>query len=131
MTIYWVLGGIVALVVLYLATSGPSVVSLVQKAKKEESVEPILKAAKGLSPKRRSYFFQQSIELLWRSYERELATEVLREFVAMHPDEKICQYWLDQALEHEGRMARRVLGRQFLDTYYRPDVAATCGIASS
>ncbi len=130
MAIY-LLGGIVVLAVIYSFLSGPSVIRLVQQAKQEGDPRPLLEVAKDLSPARRSYFFQQAIDILWRSYERELATKVLREFVTLHPNEKICQYWLQQALELEGRTARKVLGSEFLDNYYRPDVAATCGIASS
>lgn len=129
MAIY-MLGGIVVLAVIYSFLAGPSVVRLVQQAQDKGDPEPILNVAKGLPPARRSYFFQQAIDILWRCYERELATKVIREFVTLHPNEKICQYWLKQALELEGGTARKVLGSEFVDNYYRPDVAATCGFAS-
>lgn len=122
--------GALAIAVLLLRR-GPSLLRAVQEAEAQQDIQPIRHAVEQLSGKRRSHFFQRSIEILWQKWERELAAQVIQEFATLHPDEKISQYWIRQVLEFEPQTANKAFSSSFLEAHYRPEVAAMCGIASS
>ncbi len=110
---------------------GPSLITVVKEAEAQQDIKPIMTAVEKLSGKRRSYFMQQTIEILWRKWERELAANVIEQFAKLHPEEKISQYWIRQVLEFEPKAAKKAFTSSFLDNHYQADVAAMCGVASS
>jgi hypothetical protein len=111
--------------------SGPTVSRIVDLAIEDRDPSPILKAAESIPPQKRSQFFQQAITMLWENFERPLAIAVARTFAEQHSGEKICQFWLKQAMEVEPTEARKHFDEGFLKTHYNPDLAACCGKTSS
>lgn len=96
------------------AIASKSISALVMEGQKlEESAQPS--------------FFLQSIEQLWNRWHRDLAAELVRDFVLMFPEEKLGQYWLQQILEIEPEIAEKLLYQEFLEVYYKPTIAAGCG----
>ena len=71
--------------------------------------------------------YNVAIRSIWDAYQRPLACELVRELGSRHPSARITQYWIKQALEVEPEAARRILGEEFLNDVYRPEVARQCG----
>lgn len=125
---------VVALVVGYFVTRrglAPGAGKLVDAAIEQGSVAPIVEAAGQLGPVQRSALFQQALTILWEEFQRPLAVQLAKEYAAEHSDEKICQFWLKQAMEVEPLSAKKTFDDTFLKTHYRPEVAACCGKTSS
>jgi len=71
--------------------------------------------------------FNHVIRRLWDAYERNLATVLVRELAEQHHETQIAQYWLKQVLTAEPAIARQVMSKEFVETYFQPEVAAKCG----
>jgi hypothetical protein len=106
-----------------------AVASLVKEAVAEGKVKPIMRAGLELDSSAQPPFFLRAIEVLWNTWQRELAAQLAHDFVMLHPNEKLGQYWLRQVLEIEPDIAEEVLQPEFLDVYYQPNLAASCGPA--
>ncbi len=128
---YLIYGAGALLVLWWLLGRGPSLLGVIKEAETQHDIQPIMEAVAQLPGRRRSFFFQRSIEILWHKWERELATHLIIQYATLHPDEKLSQYWIQQVLELEPKTAKRAFSTSFLDTYYQPDVASACGVASS
>ncbi|MBK04640.1 MAG: hypothetical protein CL920_19825 [Deltaproteobacteria bacterium] len=124
----WGLAAVIGIMMLQLL-KGPSMNALLKDARKSDDVSDLMDAAKKLNPNRQFYFYQEAIQRLWESYHRELAAELIREFALAFPEEKITQYWMKQIIEIEGEIARETLGEHFIESYYDPSVANSCGVA--
>ncbi len=130
MSSYWIGSALVLIIlVLLIKKRGPSLPDLVDKAIKEEDISPLMVAIASLPMKKRPSFFQQAIEMLWNGWHRVLAAELIREFVTMHPDDRLGHYWIQKVLEVEPEAAEEVLDDDFIENFYRQDLAATCGPA--
>ena len=129
--LYYVISSGLALILLiwFINSRGPSLPKLVSESVRDEDISPLMVAVAGLPIKRRPFFFQEAIEMLWNSWHRVLATELIKEFVTMHPDDKIGQYWVQQAMDIEPETAKGILDDNFITSYYRQEIAATCGPA--
>ncbi len=79
---------------------------------------------------RQATAWDQAIKTLWQSYEREAAARLTVE-AAQRCDAKIIQYWMKQIMEIEPGIASRVFTQAFLDSYFNPEVAASCGRCGS
>lgn len=75
---------------------------------------------------KRATMWDQAIGTLWREYRREEAFELMMEG-AIRSEAPIVQYWLRNAMEVEPEMASLKFNQEFLETYFRPSVAAKCG----
>lgn len=123
-----------ALVVGYFVTRkglAPGVGKLVDKAIEEGDITPLVAAAGKLDRDAQSALYQRALNILWEEFQRPLAVQLAREFAREHSDEKICQFWLKQAMEVEPISAKKVFDKDFIKNYYRPEVAACCGKTSS
>ena len=124
---------IIAIVVLavvggfLLMKRGAGIGPMLQKAIQDDDIQPLVDHANTLSGPVRSSFYQDVIGQLWDSWNRPLATRLIREFALKHSDERICQYWLKQALEVEPLAAQRWFDEEFVKRHFRPDVAKSCG----
>jgi hypothetical protein len=114
-----------------LARRGPSAVTLAREAARGQDPGPVLRAAAALPVGRRSAFFHAAIGELWASWNRPLAARLVREYAILCPDEKLCQYWLQQVLQVEPVVAREAFDPDFLTAVYRPEVAKSCCQGSS
>jgi hypothetical protein len=77
--------------------------------------------------KHHAAMYLKAIELLWGRWERGLAAKLVRELVVRFPEEKLGQFWLQKVIEVEPELAEEELGKEFLTTRYKPEVAAACG----
>lgn len=75
---------------------------------------------------KRANLWDQAITQLWRGYERETAMAMMKA-AAVKSGAPVVQFWIRQALEIEPELAAQELGQEFLQEYFRPEVAAKCG----
>jgi hypothetical protein len=119
------LAGVAAL--LLRRRGGASLGARLAQARANGELAPLLEWIEAHGGPRRLDAFNRVIRGLWDDYERELATRVIRELGARHAEERIAQYWLDQAQRVEPELAARLLDREYLAQHFRPEVAARCG----
>ncbi len=128
----WIGLGALALVsVIWFVRRGPSAIDLARQAAKSGDLGALLKAIADLPAAARSPFFHAAIGYLWSNWQRPLAAALTREYVEQCPDEKLCQYWMKQVLEVEPHVARETFDEPFLATFFRPEVAKSCGSGGS
>lgn len=70
--------------------------------------------------------WDQAIGKLWQDYHRETGAQLVVEG-AQRSDAPVIQYWIKRFLEVEPLIAEHHFTEEFLDEFYRPDVAASCG----
>jgi hypothetical protein len=105
----------------------PSVGREIGRALKSGEVGGLLAAIQKLRPGAQPSAYNFAIRRLWDSYRRKEAVSLIRELARAFPATHIAQYWLDQLLKVEPALAQSDLGKEFLDTYYQPALAAQCG----
>ncbi len=71
--------------------------------------------------------FNTAVRSLWDRYERELATDLIKQLAGVIATASIGQYWMKQVQEVEPEIAQSRLGADFLEQFYNPEVAARCG----
>lgn len=120
------IGGVV-LVVLAQKLMAPSVNAEVARAKKSKDLLSLINVLANMKDSAQPDAFNHAIRQLWDDYEREMAAVLVRELAERHPDERITQYWLDQVQKVEPEIAGKMFERNFIESYYRPEVAARCG----
>ncbi len=113
-------------VVLFLLRRSDYGNSLAKQAADQGDIAVLLDKAAELPEQRRSTFYQNAIQYLWRNWQRPLAIRLIKAYAFEFSEERICQYWLRQALEIEPSVARMNFDDEFLRTYYQPEVAKTC-----
>jgi hypothetical protein len=123
--IYIIVGGLV--LVVFWRLSRKSLSNIVDNALKDKDIQPILQAIESRSGDSQPNGYNLAIRRLWDSYQRSLAIELVVELAKKHGDEKIAQYWLKQVMTVEPKMAQESFSKEFLDAYYKPEVAAQCG----
>ncbi len=99
------------------------------KAQKNEDLAGLLAAIGKLRHAAQADAYNHAIRRFWDAYQRPLAVVLLRSMAEQHPDASMSQYWLDQVRKVEPKLAVDVLGQGFYDSYFQPQVAATCGKA--
>ncbi len=113
---------------LFLALNNP-LEKAVQRTLKAQSLSPLLAHLdKGDNPAL-PQMYHRAINRLWTSHEREMATTLVRHLTLAHPQAKISQYWMNQALTIEPVIARENFSDDFLSQYFNPKVASQCGPA--
>jgi hypothetical protein len=105
----------------------PSIDKIVDQAVGEKKIDAILEAIGKHSADAQPTLYNHAIRRLWDTYERELATELIKEFAKNHHTENIAQYWLKQVAQAEPSLATSILTKKFFDSYYLPEVANRCG----
>ncbi|RAL25311.1 hypothetical protein DL240_03620 [Lujinxingia litoralis] len=97
-----------------------------EQAMRTGEIAGVLAAVESASPKEQPTLWDHAIGELWKSYHRETAISLIRE-AATRSDADIVQYWVRQAMEVEPEIASQVFSPEFLEAYFKPDVAARCG----
>jgi hypothetical protein len=105
----------------------PSLDSLVDRAIRQNDLSSVVKAIEARREKAQPAAYNRAIRRMWDGYQRKQAVELVKELVKNFPSVPISQYWIRQVLTVEPVMAKKGLSKQFLDTYYKPEVAARCG----
>ena len=90
------------------------------------NVGALVTVIEGAPEAKQATMWDQAIGTLWREYRREEAFELMKEG-AMRSEAPIVQYWLQNAMEVEPEMAALSFDAEFLESYFRPSVAAKCG----
>jgi len=126
--VWLIIGGAAVAVVLWKFT-GISLDGRIAKALKGGDVEDLLTVLQGLSQEKQPTAYNRAIRRIWDAYERPLAIPLIRALVENHQEESIAQYWLQQLHTVEPDLAQETMDQEFLETYYKAHVAATCGDA--
>jgi hypothetical protein len=125
----WIAAGVLVVGWFLWSRSTPSPAKLVQQAVRTGDPGPLIDAIVRKRPSAQPTAFNFAIRMLWDKYERRLALDLIKELAARHGNEKIAQFWLQQALTVEPEIARGVLPQTFVAEHFRPEVAAQCGPA--
>jgi len=105
----------------------PSLDSLADRAVRDEDLGPLLQIIQRRPEGGQPTAYNRAIRRLWDGFHRPLAVELMRELAKNYGTTRITQYWLKQVQEVEPGLAKEKLGREFLETYYLPELAAQCG----
>ena len=99
----------------------------VRRAMSSGDTQPLLSALLDRPENQQPNLFHRAINLLWCSHNRELALELIEVLASRHKEEKIAQYWLGQSLSVEPALTRSRMSETFIESHFRPEVAARCG----
>lgn len=125
--IAWAAIAAAVLLILIWRTLSPSLDKIVNQAVGEKKIDAIVAAIGKHRADAQPTLYNHAIRRLWDTYERELATELIKEFTKNHHTENIAQYWLKQVAQAEPSLATSILTKPFFDSYYLPEVANRCG----
>jgi hypothetical protein len=118
----------IAVVILWKMVS-PSIDKTVDRAIGDKNIAAVVEAIGKQRVDAQPTLYNHAIRRLWDTYERELATELIKEFAKQHHTENIAQYWLKQVAQAEPNLATTILTKPFFDSYFLPEVANRCGPA--
>ncbi len=121
-----VLGGGIGAFVLWRLLR-PSLDGAVQRAIAGEDLQPIMEVLEKRSTSAQPTGYNHAIRRLWDSYQRPMALSLVRELAKNHGTSNIAQYWIKQVMVVEPALAKEGFSKEFLDTYFQPEVAAQCG----
>ena len=124
--IWWIIIGVVGLVILFRVLSPNRLQAAMKQARKTGEVAGIVAAIEEAPEKKHPNLWDQTIGTLWQEYHREAALTLMMA-AAIRSEAPIVQYWLKRALEVEPELAQEIFTEDFLSDYFRPDVAAKCG----
>lgn len=117
----------VVLFFILLKLTAPGIGKAVDRAVQRGEIEPIVEVVEKKPESERPAAYNHAIRMLWDSYHRRLATRLIRHLAKEHVEVPIAQYWLKQLMQVEPQLAKQELEGDFLQRYYMPDVAASCG----
>lgn len=120
---------VVAVVVVVWRLASPSIDGAVKRAIAEQKIDVLLRVLEDVRVASQADAFNHAIRSLWNSYQRPLATQLIREFVKNHGSVAIAHYWLAQVQSVEPQLAQQYLEQSFLEKNYQPELAASCGSA--
>ena len=123
---WMVVGGVVIGVVMYLfrpSALGRAVTTTLSTGK----LEPILVVIEKKPQSQQATHFNIAIKRLWDNYEREMAIRLVKEMAKRLSDTTIAQYWMRHVIEVEPGLAKKAFDQRFIQTYFKPDVAAQSG----
>lgn len=100
--------------------------SAIDQTRRTGAPEPIVEFVADQPEDRRPTHWDNALKQLWDSYNRTEAARVVMA-AARRSDASILQYWIQQVLDVEPRIAEEVFTESFLRAHYRPDVASRCG----
>lgn len=109
-----------------LAFDGSQLESALSEAHSSGELDGVVEAVQAAPADKRPTKWDHAIDQLWQAYNRETAAELVVE-AAERSDATILQYWIQQVLEVEPRIADEVFSEEFLADHYDPAVASRCG----
>ena len=93
----------------------------------QNSITPILQQILTLSPASQPDHFHRAIGHLWKVYERPLAAELIRAFLAAHPEMPVVHFWIQEMMSVEPALGKQTLSEEALEREFKPELAACCG----
>jgi hypothetical protein len=100
------------------------------QSRKLATPEPLIAYVKAQPEARQPDLWDQALGELWQRYERDLAARALLD-AAPGQEAAILQYWIKQVLEVEPEIAQARFTQEFMDTAFKPEIAAQCGRCGS
>ena len=125
----WIIVGAVALLVVIWRVLAPSLDRAVDRVVRSGDAAPLVQEILALQPSAQPDAFNHAIRRMWDAYQRPLTVPLIQALAEHHTECKIAQYWLEQLKGVEPELARDAFETGFLESHYRPHVAATCGEA--
>lgn len=96
------------------------------EARSSGDLEGLVEAVEAAPADKRPTKWDYALDQLWNAYERETAAELVVE-AAPRSDATILQYWIQEVLQVEPKIADRVFSEEFLERHFDPEVASRCG----
>ncbi len=127
MHILLIVGGAILLLFLTVKYFGPNVDRALETAFETKMLTDLETALGLVSDAKQPTAYNRAIRQLWDAYERDMAAALVRKFAEARPGDRIVQYWIDQVRSVEPELAERMFEQDFLDRYFHPEVAQTCG----
>ena len=93
----------------------------------QQSIAPILQQIHALPPTSRPDHFHRAISHFWKAYERPLAADLIRVFLAEHPEMPVVHFWIQEMMTIEPALGKQTLSEEALEKEFRPELAACCG----
>ena len=114
----WIVVGGVMLVAAVAVASRPNPLKkAVDEARESEDITGLVTFIEGKSAAEQVTAWDQAIGRMWRAYDRELASQLVRE-AAERCDADIITYWVQQVVQVEPDIARKAFNREFLSRYF-------------
>lgn len=120
------IGAVIVGFVLRSAFSGTSIKAATDLARETGKIELLVEAIEARPESEQATHWDHAIDSLWNSYAREEAARLTME-AAPRCDSDAIQYWMRQVLEVEPEIASNVFTPEFLDEFFKPEIAAQCG----
>ncbi len=126
---WWVAFAVVGLLLAIRLLGPGKFAQALEKARQTGEVAGIVAAVEAAPEKKHPNLWDQAISTLWQEYHREAAL-VLMVAAARRSDAPIVQFWLKKAMDVEPELVAEHFDEEFLEEYFRPEVAAKCGRVS-
>ena len=121
-----IVGGLFVLVILFLSMKGNALSKAIANARKTGDVKPIIKAIEEEKAVDIATNFNIAIKQLWDGYHREQAMDLIHALLERDDKAPISQKWLQDALQVEPELARKQLGKEFIDAHFHEEIAKSC-----
>ena len=119
-------GVVFVLVILLFSMKGNSLGKAINNARKTGDVKPVIKAIEDDKTGDLPTSFNIAIKTLWDGYDRELAMDLIKALLERNDTAPISQKWLQDALTIEPELARKQLGKEFIDSHFHEEIAKGC-----
>lgn len=126
---WWVVFAVMGLVLMVRLFSSKKLDQAMDTARETGEVAGIVAVIDAAAPKKQPNMWDQTIGALWQEYHRPAAL-ALMVAAARRSDAPVIQFWLKNAMEVEPELAQEIFSEEFLETYFRADVASRCGRVS-
>lgn len=126
LNLWWTFLAISAVVVALRTLGSTGLDRALKQVRTTGEVAAVIAAVEGAPESKRATMWDQAIGSLWREYRRPEAIQLMIAG-ARRSDAPILQYWLQNAMDVEPELAEEFFTEEFLETYFRPLVAASCG----
>ena len=126
---FWWLIAVAAVVVclgLFRLLSPGQMGQALEKARRTGEVAGVVAIVEAAPEKKHPNLWDQSIGTLWQEYHRPAAIALIVA-AARRSDAPVIQFWIKKALEVEPEIAVEIFTPEFLEEFFRPEVAARCG----
>ena len=119
-------GVLFVFVILLFSMKGNSLGKAIKLAKKTRDINPVVKAIEEDKTGDIATSFNIAIKSLWDGYDRELAMDLIHALLERDDKAPISQKWLQDALTIEPELARKQLGKDFIDSHFHEEIAKGC-----
>ncbi len=126
---WWVIIAVVGVVLAIRLLGRGKMAEAMNKARQTGEVAGVVAVVEAAPEKKHPNMWDQAIGTLWQEYHREAAL-ALMVAAARRSDAPVIQFWLKNAMEVEPELADQQFSDDFLEDYFRSDVASRCGRVS-